>query len=449
MEDASFVHVGHGIRVLFDDRKGTTLPLETVFSTDASAVVFGPGATREAGPRAKALGCRNVLLVTDPRLAHLPPVEHAIASLRAAGVAWEIFDRVRVEPTDASFGEATAVAIAANVDGFVSVGGGSVIDTAKVANLYSTWPDDFMAYVYPPLGEGKQVPGPLKPHIAIPTTAGTGSETTGNAVFDLASAHVKTAIAHRSLRPTVGIIDPDNTRTMPPMVAACSGLDVLSHALESFTAVPFSDREAAADPLKRTVYQGANPISDIWSARAIELCAGSLVRAVQDPEDDEARTAMLLASTAAGFGFGNAGVHLPHAMSYPVSALARNSIPDGYPNDHAIVPHGMSVILTAPAIFRWAAQANPERHLEAVRLLGIDTTGASPSDAGEMLAAALIDLMRAVGMPNGLNAVGITDADLDALVQGTLPQSRITQLSPRPASNDDYRSLFAASMSIW
>ena len=425
------------------------MPGESVFSTDASAVVFGPGATREVGPRARALGCRHVLVVTDSRLAGLPAVERTLASLRSAGVAVSIFDQVRVEPTDASLGEAIAAATAADVDGFVSVGGGSVIDTAKVANLFSTWPDEFLAYVYPPLGEGKMVPGPLKPHIAIPTTAGTGSETTGNAVFDLASAHVKTAIAHRALRPTVGIVDPDNTRTMPPMVAACSGLDVLCHALESYTAIPFSAFDAADDPLKRTVYQGANPISDIWSARAIELCAGSLVRAVQDPEDAEARTAMLLASTAAGIGFGNAGVHLPHAMSYPVSALAREYLPEGYPADHPIVPHGMSVVLTAPAVFRWTAAASPERHLEAARLLGADTAAASRSDAGEVLAAALIDLMRAIDMPNGLNGVGITDTDLDVLVQGTLPQGRLTRLSPRPASPLDYRAIFAASMSIW
>jgi hydroxyacid-oxoacid transhydrogenase len=423
--------------------------LETVFTTDASSVVFGPGATREVGARVRALGCRNVLLVTDPQVARLPAVAVATASLHEAGVAFEIFDRVRVEPTDASFQEAIRAATAGGFDGFVSVGGGSTIDTAKVANLHASWPDDFMAYVYPPLGEGKAVPGPLKPHVAVPTTAGTGSETTGNAVFDLASAHVKTAIAHRALRPSLGIIDPDNTRTMPPMVAACSGLDVLSHALESYTAVPFSQREAVGDPLKRTVYQGANPISDIWCSRAIELCARHLVRAVENPDDDEARSAMLLASTAAGIGFGNAGVHLPHAMSYPVSALARGFAPEGYPGDHAIVPHGMSVILTAPAIFRWTAEANPERHLAAARLLGVETGDAGPTDAGDVLATGLIDLMRRVGMPNGLNGVGITDADLDALVQGTLPQSRITQLSPRAASNDDYRALFAASMSIW
>jgi hydroxyacid-oxoacid transhydrogenase len=422
---------------------------EQVFSADASSIVFGPGATREVGPRMRALGCRNVMLVTDPRVGELPPVSAAVSSLEEAGVSFELFADVRCEPTDASWQLAIEAAQAGNFDGFVSVGGGSVMDTAKVANLYATWPDDFMAYVYPPLGRGTQVPGPLKPHIAVPTTAGTGSETTGNAVFDLSTAHVKTAIAHRFLRPTQGIVDTENTRSMPPMVAACSGLDVLSHAIESYTAIPFSEREAAEDPLKRTVYQGANPLSDVWSSRAIEIGARNLVRAVQDGDDDEARGQMLLASTAAGIGFGNAGVHLPHAMSYPVSALARDYIPEGYPTDHTIVPHGMSVILAAPAVFRWTAQANPERHLEAARLLGADVRGAAPDDAGDILADALVALMKAVGMPNGLNAVGITDADLDDLVKGTLPQARITQLSPRVPTEADYRQMFADSMTIW
>ena len=422
---------------------------ESIFTADASSIVFGQGATREVGARIRALGCRNVLVVTDPRVGELPPVAAAVASLEEAGVAFDIFADARVEPTDRSFAAAIEVASQGGYDGFVSVGGGSVIDTAKVANLYSTWPDEFLAYVYPPLGQGKQVPGPLKPHIAIPTTAGTGSETTGNAVFDLSSAHVKTAIAHRSLRPTMGIIDSDNTRSMPPMVAACSGLDVLCHALESYTAIPFNQREAAPDPLKRTVYQGANPLSDVWAARAIELGAEYLTRAFNDPDDDEAREGMFLASTTAGIGFGNAGVHLPHAMSYPVSALARDYVAPGYPDDHTLVPHGMSVILTAPAVFRWTAEANPARHLEAARLLGADVRDAGPEDAGTILADTLVRLMQEVGMPNGLNAVGITIDDLDDLVRGTLPQSRITQISPRPATEDDYRAMFADSMTIW
>jgi hydroxyacid-oxoacid transhydrogenase len=425
------------------------MALETVFSTDASSIVFGSGATREVGPRAKAFGLKRVLLVTDPQLVNLPPVQVASESLRKAGVDFDVFDKVRVEPNDASWLEAIAFAQAGNYDGFVSVGGGSTIDTAKIANLYSTWPADLMDYVYPPLGLGKPVPGSLKPHLAIPTTAGTGSETTGNAVFDLSSAHVKTAVANRVLRPTIGIIDPENTRTMPANVAAASGLDVLCHALESWTAIPFSSRDAAEDPTKRTVYQGANPLSDIWSAQAIEIGAKYLVRAVQDPADDEARTAMMLASTAAGIGFGNAGVHLPHAMSYPISALARNYVPEGYPDEHPIVPHGISVILTAPAVFRWTAQANPDRHLEAAKLLGADIRGAGPEDAGNVLSDALIALMKQVNMPNGMRAVGITEADMDGLISGTLPQSRITILSPRPADEEAYRSIFGESFDIW
>lgn len=425
------------------------MALETVFSTEASAVVFGLGATREVGPRMKALGCQRVLLVTDPVLAGLESVAIALDSLRKAGIDVEVFSNVRVEPNDASWMEAIAVAQAGNFDGYVSVGGGSAMDTAKVADLYATWPADLLDYVYVPLGRGIPVPGPLKPHIAIPTTAGTGAETTGNAVFDLTTHHVKTTVSHRYLRPTLGIVDPENTRTMPPLVAAASGLDVMSHALESFTAKPYNTREAPEDPLRRTAYQGANPLSDIWSARAIELCATYLVRAVMDPEDDEARTNMMLASTTAGIGFGNAGVHLPHAMSYPVSALARDYYPEGYPDDHPMVPHGISVILSAPAIFRWTAEANPDRHLEAARLMGVDTRGAAPEDGGALLSDFLVDLMKRVEMPNGLNGVGITVDDLPALVKGTQPQQRITQLSPRPATDDDYAAMFTEAMCYW
>lgn len=425
------------------------MAFETILTMDTSSIKFGPGATREIGDDARRLGCRRVLLVTDPRLAPSPPVETAKTALRDAGVEVELFDRVRVEPTEMSFKEAIAVATDGRYDGFVAVGGGSVIDTAKAANLYSTHPADFLAYVNPPIGEGRPVPGPLKPLIAVPTTAGTGSETTGVAIFDLPAVKAKTGIAHRALRPSLGVVDPENTRGLPPMVAACSGLDVLSHALESYTALPYDRRPAPPEPKLRPTYQGANPISDVWAAQAIRICARYLVRAVEDPTDDEARGQMHLAAAFAGIGFGNAGVHLPHGMSYPISGLARDFVPPGYPDDHPIVPHGMSVILTAPAVFRWTALANPERHLEAALLLGADAAGAGPDEAGEVLAGALIRIMRQVGMPNGLRAVGISEADLETLVEGTLPQHRVTKLSPRTAEPDDLRRLFLASMTIW
>ena len=422
---------------------------ETRFTMDTSSIKFGAGSTREVGADMARLGARRVMVVTDPRLASGETVATVLDALRGEAIDAVLYDQVRIEPTDETFMQAAAFATGGGFDGFIAVGGGSVIDTAKAANLYATWPAPLLTYVNPPLGEGKPVPGPLRPLIAIPTTAGTGSETTGVAIFDYEALHAKTGIAHRALRPILGIIDPDNTRTMPPMVAACSGLDVLSHAVESFTALPYHEREAPPHPGLRPAYQGANPISDIWAAKAMAMMARTIARAVDDPGDDAARGEMLLAATYAGIGFGNAGVHLPHGMSYPVSGMVRDYVPPGYPDDHPIVPHGMSVILNAPAVFRWTAPANPERHLEAARLLGADTAGASRDDAGEVLAGQIEAIMRRVGMPNGLSGVGLGPDDVDALVAGTLPQHRVTKLSPRPASEPDLRALFLAAMRYW
>ena len=217
------------------------------------------------------------------------------------------------------------------------------------------------------------MPGQLTPLIAIPTTAGTGSETTGVAIFDYSEMHAKTGIAHRALRPRLGIVDPENTRTLPKMAIACTAFDVFSHAIESLTALPFDRREAPDSPKTRPSYQGANPISNIWAARAAEIGSKYMVRAMEDPNDDEARTNMILASTIAGVGFGSAGVTLPHGMSYPISGLVRDYRPEGYPQDHALVPHGMAVILGAPAAFRFMAPGNPGMFMLAAELIGADT----------------------------------------------------------------------------
>jgi hydroxyacid-oxoacid transhydrogenase len=285
--------------------------------------------------------------------------------------------------------------------------------------------------------------------IAVPTTAGTGSETTGVAIFDYLEMNAKTGIASRALRPIRGIIDPDNTRSMPRMVAACTGLDQLTHALEALTALPYDRRPAPEHPRLRPAYQGANPISHVWASRAIEMIAGNLVRAVEHPEDDRARGEVLLAATYAGIGFGNGGVHLAHGMSYPVSGMVRDYVPPGYPPGRPIVPHGMAVCLNAPAVFRYTAPANPAMHLTAARLMGVDVSRARPADAGAILAQAIIDLMRRVGMPNGLKAVGFRREDVGRLVEGTLPQHRVTKLSPRPAEPEDLERLFLDSMELW
>jgi hydroxyacid-oxoacid transhydrogenase len=416
---------------------------------DASSIKYGPGVTREVGHDMKELGAHRVMVVTDPNLADSEPVSVALEALREKGIDAALFDQARVEPTDASFKKAIQFASEGQFDGYVAVGGGSSMDTAKVANLYATYPADFLAYVNSPIGQGRPVPGPLQPLIAIPTTAGTGSETTGVAIFDLLEMHAKTGIAHRALRPVMGIVDPNNTRTLPRMVAASTGLDVLTHALESLTALPFNKRPAPKDLKLRPAYQGANPISHVWASRATEMVSQNIVRAIKDPSDDEARGQMALAATFAGIGFGNAGVHLPHGMSYPVSGMVRDFVPAGYPTDHPIIPHGMAVVLNAPAVFRFTAPTDPELHLYAAKLMGVDTSGADPEDAGELLASAIVDLMRRTGIPNGLSAVGYGPDDVDQLVAGTLPQHRVTKLSPRPASAEDLKQLFLDSLTCW
>ncbi len=425
------------------------MAFETIFSMDTSSIKYGPGVTQEVGWDMEELGAHRVMVVTDRDMVGSEAVSVTLESLQKYNIDTVLFDQARVEPTDVSFKEAVKFAENGKFDGFVAVGGGSSMDTAKAANLYSTHPADFMTYVNPPIGKGTPVPGPLKPLVAVPTTAGTGSETTGVAIFDLVEMNAKTGIAHRALRPAKGIIDPHNTRTLPKMIAACTGLDQLTHALESLTALPFNRRPAPEHPKLRPAYQGSNPISAIWASRAIEMISKNLVRVIEDPSDSEARGEVLLAATYAGIGFGNGGVHLAHGMSYPVSGMVRGYVPEGYPPGQPLVPHGMAVVLNAPAVFKFTAPANPELHLYAAKLMGKDVSDAAPEDAGTILSDAIVALMQKVGMPNGLSAVGYGPGDVDKMVEATLPQHRVTKLSPRPAAAGDLKQLFLDSMVLW
>jgi hydroxyacid-oxoacid transhydrogenase len=423
---------------------------DIAFEMAVSSVRFGVGVTREVGMDLAEMGAKLVMVVTDRTIAGLGPVRTVLESLEQNKIPYAVYDRVRVEPSDESFLDAIAFGNQRPFDAFVAVGGGSVIDTAKAVNLYTTYPPaDFLDYVNPPIGKGIPVPGALKPLLAIPTTAGTGSETTGVTIFDYKKLHAKTGIASRRLKPTLGYLDPDNTRTMPPQVAASTGLDILSHAVESFTAMPYTDRPMPDRPAMRPAYQGSNPISDIWSMQALRMVNQYLVRAFDDTSDEEARASMLLAASYAGVGFGNAGVHLPHGMSYPVSGNVKSYRAPGYVTDHAIVPHGMSVILNAPAVFRFTAGASPARHLQAAEALGANVTGARADDAGKILADRITWFMQRLQMPNGLNAIGYSSSDIPSLVEGTLPQHRVTKLSPRPAGPEELASLFEAAMTAW
>lgn len=419
------------------------------FEMATSSIRFGIGVTAEIGMDLADAGLKTALIITDSLLAKLAPVQTVLKSLEAENIAFQLYDQVRIEPTDQSFQAAIRFANDMEFDCIVAVGGGSVIDTAKAVNLYTTYPADLLDYVNAPIGKGKPVPGLLKPLYAIPTTCGTGSETTGVSIFDLSAIHAKTGIAHRRLKPTLGLIDPENTLSLPPAVVASTGLDVLSHAIESYTAIHFEGRPKPDRPILRPAYQGSNPISDLWSLEALRMVDKFLIRAFEDPSDLEARGMMHLAAGMAGIGFGNAGVHLPHGMSYPVSSHVREFVPDGYETDHAIIPHGMSVILNAPAVFRFTATANPERHRHAAEALGVDVSNISDTHIGEALAQRIIEFMKHLNMPNGLSAVGYSENDIPTLVEGTLPQHRVTKLSPLPANETALAKLFEDALSYW
>ncbi|KAJ8020560.1 Hydroxyacid-oxoacid transhydrogenase, mitochondrial [Holothuria leucospilota] len=428
----------------------TELP-DYAFEMACSNIRFGAGVTQEVGMDFINLGAKHVAVVTDKTVSDLPIMEAVLSSLEKHHVNFEVYDKVRVEPTDGSFQDAINFARENPFDAFLAVGGGSAIDTCKTANLYACHTEaEFLDFVNAPIGKGLPITKQLKPLIAIPTTAGTGSETTGVAIFDYTPLKAKTGIAHRSLRPLLGIVDPLHTKHMPNQVAAYSGFDVLCHALESYTAIPYHQRTPRPqNPINRPAYQGSNPISDIWSTHALRILNKYFKRAVYDPEDLEARSQMHLASVFAGVGFGNAGVHLCHGMSYPISGMVKKHKASQYQVDHPLVPHGLSVVITAPAVFEFTAPSNPERHLEAAEMLGADVTNAKREDAGRILGDILKKYMTDMKIENGISEFGYTTEDIPGLVKGTIPQKRVTVLAPRPQTEEDLSMLFEKSMTVY
>ncbi|KAF2439684.1 putative Fe-containing alcohol dehydrogenase [Karstenula rhodostoma CBS 690.94] len=454
-------HRHHTPTTIHQARRHLATPLDTshqkeyAFEMAASSIRFGPGCTKEVGMDFTNMGAKRVMVVTDGNVRKLDAMKQAVEGLSREGIQFEVYDGVRVEPKDDSIKAAIEISKKYRPDAFLAVGGGSVIDTAKLMNLYTTFPEaDFLDFVNAPLGKGMPIQSKLYPLVAVPTTAGTGSETTGTAIFDLVSKRAKTGIAHRNLKPTLGIVDPFNTRTMPSAVHASSGLDVLCHSLESWTAIPFYERTPRpANPIQRPAYQGANPISDIFSLQALRDTVKYLPRAVKDPEDHEAQSQMLLAATLAGVGFGNAGVHLCHGMSYPISGQNPGYKHAGYEVEHKIIPHGVSVAVTAPAVFKFTGASNPERHLKAAEAFGVDISNVKQESAGEVLSEALAEFLIKLGdQPRGLKHLGFGKEHVDELVEGTIPQARVLMLAPNlemsnlEAEREQLRGLFEEAM---
>jgi len=420
---------------------------ETVFTYGAPQLKFGSGASDEIGYDLSRYGVRRVLVVTDRGVAATGHPQRVADQMAQFGIEARVYDGVHVEPTDVSLTAAVDEARSSGPwDAFVAVGGGSSIDTAKAINLLVTNPGELMDYVNVPVGRGQAPSEQLKPLVAVPTTTGTGSESTTICVLDVLSLKVKTGISHAGLRPTLAVVDPDLISTQPPGVTAASGMDILCHALESYTARWYTTYEHRT-PEQRVPYCGSNPISDMWSEKALTLLAGSFRTAVRNGEDARARSDMAIAATFAGMGFGNAGVHIPHANAYPIAGQVKDFHPADYPAGEPLVPHGMSVSLTAPEAFRFTFEACPDRHLRAAELLapGADR----PSDPAEFLPTVLADLMRDIGVPNGIGAVGFDEGDVPALVDGTMKQQRLLATCPREVTDEDIAGIFRRSVELW
>lgn len=419
---------------------------ETVFTYGAPGLKFGTGSSAEIGHDLGQLGAARVLLVTDPGVAATGHPARIAEQISATGIEVVVFEDAHVEPTDESLAGAVEFGRSEGpFDAYVAVGGGSAIDTAKAVNLLGSNEGELMDYINAPVGRALSPAHPLKPLIAVPTTTGTGSESTTICVLDVLSLQVKTGISHPRLRPTMAVIDPALTLTQPAMVTAAAGMDILCHALESWTARWYADFPAK-QAAERVPYCGANPIADMWSEKALSLLAGAFRTAVRDGNDVDAREQMALAATFAGMGFGNAGVHIPHANAYPIAGRVRDFRPEGYPQEEAMVPHGMAVALTAPEAFRFTFEASPERHLAAAQLLD---PAADLSAGAATLPGVLTALMRDIGLPNGLAEVGYGSTDVDDLVDGTLKQQRLLATAPREATPDDLAAIFTHSMEHW
>ena len=425
---------------------GIELREETIFTWGAPPLKFGAGASDEVGFEMAQYGVRRVLLVTDPGVAATGHPARIAEQVRAAGVDVVVFDGVHVEPTDDSMTKAVEYARAQGEwDGFVAVGGGSAIDTAKAINLLTSHPGELMDYVNKPIGAAKAPPGQLKPLVAVPTTAGTGSESTAMCVLDILSMRVKTGISHWRLRPTLAVIDPLLTLTLGPEVSAASGMDIVCHAVESYTARWYTSFDRRR-PEERVTYCGSNPVSDLWCEKAMGLIARSFRASVHEGSLEH-RSNMMMAATFAGMGFGNSGVHIPHANAYPIAGMVKDYRPAGYPQDEPMVPHGQSVSLTAPEAFRFSFDSAPERHLRAAELM--DPRAERHGDPAEQLPSVLVSLMRDIGIPNGIGGVGYTEDDVPDLVPGTMKQQRLLATCPKTPTEDDIAGILTRSIENW
>lgn len=421
----------------------------TNFSIAMPRLTFGRGSLDELGARTLRAKLKSVVLMTDAWLVNGPIVEKALQSLRDSSITVRVYSDIDVEPNDETVTRAAAFLDEAPFDGVISLGGGSVIDTAKAALVVHEYATPALRYFAPPIGDGLPVQGPVKTHIACPTTSGTGSECTSVTVIRIKSLGAKFIFGSPYILPDIALVDPACCDSLSGNAVASTGFDALCHALECYTAKAYTKHNHIPDVNARQYLQGANPWSEMIAREALSLISTYIERGVADAGDREARDNLSWAATLAGMAFGNSGTHLPHAMSYGITHLMENITTDGYPQTSPFIPHGISVAVSAPAIFRYQAEATPERHMEAALCLNADAKGATPADAGEVLSNRVIELMKGSGIPNGLSGVGFGQEHIKDLAASSIRQQRAIANAPRDSNLTDLENIYASAIHYW
>jgi alcohol dehydrogenase len=370
-------------------------------------LVFGPGVLAQLGTLAVETGARRALVVTDPGLVRAGHAPRAVGYLSTAGLEVAAFDQVRENPTPLDVDPCVAALRAHRADLVVALGGGSAIDTAKAANLLDT--NGGQMRDYRGVGRARQ---PLLPLLAIPTTAGTGSECQSAALIADEVTHQKTACLDPQMAPRLALLDPELTLSLPAGVTAATGIDALSHALES------------------AVTRRRNPIAWIYAREAFRLCAGALPAVLLRPEDLAARGRMLLGAALAGLAIENSMLGAAHAAANPLTAR------------HGMV-HGLAVGRMLPHVVRFNA-ADPSTAATYAQLAveaGWARPGAAPAAAADALAANLVSLLKAAGIPPPLGACGLTPDQLPALAAEAAAQWTAA-FNPRPVDAAGFLALY-------
>jgi alcohol dehydrogenase class IV len=382
-------------------------------------VLFGAGVADATGELARRLADR-VLVVTDAVLAAGKAARRVLDSLRSQGLEVEIFDGTAPElPMDVVL-DAIGRARRSAPRCVIGLGGGSSIDLAKLVALGVTHGEDLRSFY----GE-EQVPGAVAPVIAIPTTAGTGSEVTPVAVLTDPQAVLKVGISSRHLIPTYAVVDPDMSHGCPPRVTAHAGIDALAHAVEAFTAA-----ERRLPPGTNAVFVGKNSLSDAFALLAVRHIAPHLVRA-QDDEPD-ARAAVAYGSLCAGLAFGTAGTAVAHALQYPIGARTNT-------------PHGLGTGLLLAYAMRFNRSARVAELAAIGRAMGVADDGTSDERAAEEAIGGVAKLAGAVGLPASLAELGVAEEELTGLAREALGVGRLIVNNPRELGEEELLEILRAA----